>query len=85
MASNENALIEIEGLYQIFGPNAEKVLPKVKAGASKDEVLAETGHTVGLQDITLAIDKGEIFVIMGCSFCSISFTFSSFDGTIRFC
>ncbi|MEC8483674.1 MAG: glycine betaine/L-proline ABC transporter ATP-binding protein, partial [Pseudomonadota bacterium] len=67
MASNENALIEIEGLYQIFGPNAEKVLPKVKAGASKDEVLAETGHTVGLQDINLAIDKGEIFVIMGLS------------------
>ena len=67
MASNENALIEIEGLYQIFGPNAERVLPKVKAGASKDEVLAETGHTVGLQDINLAIDKGEIFVIMGLS------------------
>ena len=67
MANSENALIEIEGLYQIFGPHPEKVLPKVKAGASKEEVLAETGHTVGLQDINLAIQKGEIFVIMGLS------------------
>ncbi|SBS27087.1 Glycine betaine/carnitine transport ATP-binding protein GbuA [Marinomonas aquimarina] len=67
MANQENTLIEIEGLYQIFGPQADKVLPKVQAGASKDEVLAETGHTVGLQDINLSIEKGEIFVIMGLS------------------
>lgn len=60
-------LIEIEGLYQIFGNTPKEVLPKVKAGASKEEVLAETGHTVGLQDINLSIKRGEIFVIMGLS------------------
>ncbi|MBJ7551401.1 quaternary amine ABC transporter ATP-binding protein [Marinomonas ostreistagni] len=64
---DEQTLIQIEGLYQIFGPDAEQVLPKVKAGASKDDVLAETGHTVGLRDINLTIDRGEIFVIMGLS------------------
>lgn len=68
MADTANdTLIEIEGLYQIFGPTPDKVLPKVKAGASKDEVLAETGHTVGLQDINMSISRGEIFVIMGLS------------------
>ncbi len=65
--SDTNTLIEIEGLYQIFGPTPEKVLPKVKAGASKEEVLADTGHTVGLQDINMTIGRGEIFVIMGLS------------------
>ncbi|MDF5688970.1 ATP-binding cassette domain-containing protein, partial [Vibrio parahaemolyticus] len=30
-------------------------------------VLTETGHTVGLKDINLQIQKGEIFVIMGLS------------------
>lgn len=39
-------LIEISGLYKIFGPKPESVLPLVKEGLSKDEVLAQTGHTV---------------------------------------
>jgi glycine betaine/proline transport system ATP-binding protein len=67
MDNNSETLIEIEGLYQIFGSNPNDVLPKVKAGASKDEVLAETGHTIGLQDINLKVKRGEIFVIMGLS------------------
>ena len=67
MDNNSETLIEIEGLYQIFGSNPNDVLPKVKAGASKDEILAETGHTIGLQDINLKVKRGEIFVIMGLS------------------
>ncbi|GAB3489051.1 quaternary amine ABC transporter ATP-binding protein [Marinomonas epiphytica] len=63
----DETLIEIEGLYQIFGNTPEKILPKVKAGESKDDILAQTGHTVGLQDINLQVKRGEIFVIMGLS------------------
>ncbi|CAM3124580.1 quaternary amine ABC transporter ATP-binding protein [Vibrio neptunius] len=60
-------LIEISGLYKVFGRKPESVMARVKAGESKDQVLAETGHTVGLKDINLKINKGEIFVIMGLS------------------
>ncbi|GEA60386.1 quaternary amine ABC transporter ATP-binding protein [Vibrio comitans] len=60
-------LIKISGLYKIFGPKPQSVLPMVKEGLSKDEVLAKTGHTVGLKDINLEINNGEIFVIMGLS------------------
>ncbi|WED23419.1 glycine betaine/L-proline ABC transporter ATP-binding protein [Vibrio sp. JC009] len=60
-------LIKISGLYKIFGPKPKSILPMVKEGQSKDEVLAKTGHTVGLKDINLEINKGEIFVIMGLS------------------
>ncbi|MDR9827798.1 glycine betaine/L-proline ABC transporter ATP-binding protein [Vibrio sp. FNV 38] len=60
-------LIKISGLYKVFGPNPKSVLPLVKQGLSKDDVLAQTGHTVGLKDINLEIYKGEIFVIMGLS------------------
>jgi len=63
----QETLIEISGLYQVFGNKAASVLPMVKAGKSKDEVLAETGHTVGLRDINLDVKRGEIFVIMGLS------------------
>ena len=60
-------LITIEGLYKVFGKNPESVMPMVHEGRSKDDILAETGHTLGLKDINLTINKGEIFVIMGLS------------------
>nr|WP_320136857.1 glycine betaine/L-proline ABC transporter ATP-binding protein [uncultured Amphritea sp.] len=60
-------LIKIEGLYKLFGNNPKKFMPLVHEGKSKDEILAETGHTLGLKDINLTINKGEIFVIMGLS------------------
>ncbi|MGY5451117.1 quaternary amine ABC transporter ATP-binding protein [Agarivorans sp. MS3-6] len=60
-------LIKIEGLYKLFGHNSKEVMSRVKAGESKDKILAETGHTLGLKDINLEINQGEIFVIMGLS------------------
>ncbi|PWI34331.1 glycine betaine/L-proline ABC transporter ATP-binding protein [Vibrio albus] len=60
-------LIEVSGLYKVFGNTPEKVMPKVKEGLSKNEILDQTGHTVGLKDINLHINRGEIFVIMGLS------------------
>ncbi len=60
-------LIEISGLYKIFGPKPKTVIERVKQSQSKDQILADTGHTVGLKDINLQINKGEIFVIMGLS------------------
>lgn len=62
-----DVLIEIENLYKLFGRSPAKYMPLVHAGKSKDEILAETGHTLGLKDINLQIKRGEIFVIMGLS------------------
>ncbi len=42
-------------------------MPLIHAGKNKDDILAETGHAVGLKEINLSIQKGEIFVIMGLS------------------
>ena len=44
--------IEINNVYKIFGNNPKSVLQMVKDGATKDEVLEKTGHTVGL-DLSL--------------------------------
>lgn len=62
-----NSLIEVKGLYKLFGPDAQKHMPLVHQGLSKDEILARTGHTLGLKDINLTIRQGEISVIMGLS------------------
>ena len=59
--------IEVRNLYKIFGPRPQEVLPQIRAGAGKDKLLADTGHTVGLSDVNLRIDQAETFVVMGLS------------------
>ena len=59
--------IEINNVYKIFGPNPKSVLSMVKDGSSKEEILEKTQHTVGLDNVSLKIEEGEIFVCMGLS------------------
>ena len=59
--------IEIRNVYKIFGQNPSKILPMVQDGANKEEVLEKTGHTVGLDNVSLSIEEGETFVCMGLS------------------
>ena len=59
--------IEINNVYKIFGSNPKSILPMVKDGASKEEILDKTGHTVGLDNVSLKIEEGETFVCMGLS------------------
>jgi len=61
------AKIEIKNIYKIFGRKPDKILPMVKGGATKEEILEKTGHTVGLDNVSLKIEEGETFVCMGLS------------------
>ena len=59
--------IEINNVYKIFGNNPKSIVPMVKDGASKEDILEKTGHTVGLDNVSLKIEEGETFVCMGLS------------------
>mgnify|MGYP002701142160 FL=1 len=59
--------IEINNIYKIFGNDPDSVMDMVKNGSTKDEVLEQTGHTVGLDNVSLNIEEGETFVCMGLS------------------
>ena len=59
--------IEINNVYKIFGPRPDSVLKMVQEGATKEDVLEKTGHTVGLDNVSLKIEEGETFVCMGLS------------------
>ena len=61
------AKIEAKNVYKIFGPEPSKILPMCQEGVSKEEILENTGHTVGLADVSLSIEEGETFVCMGLS------------------
>ena len=59
--------VAIRGLYKIFGDEPKAALAKVKAGMGKTELLRETGHVLGLQDINVDMAPGDVTVIMGLS------------------
>lgn len=59
--------IAIKNVYKIFGPDPESVLARAQDGAGKDEVMDQTGHVIGIRDVSLEIEPGEIFVVMGLS------------------
>jgi glycine betaine/proline transport system ATP-binding protein len=61
------AKIEIKSVCKIFGPAPWAALSRARDGDSKERILAETGHTVGLNDVSLSIEEGETFVVMGLS------------------
>ena len=59
--------ISIRNLYKIFGPNDREMVDKVKGGLTKPELLEQYQHVLGLQDINVDMQAGEITVIMGLS------------------
>ncbi len=59
--------VRVEHLTKIFGRRTQQALEQVKAGKSKQEILKETGATVGVHDVSFDVNEGEVFVIMGLS------------------
>ncbi|HLA32763.1 MAG TPA: glycine betaine/L-proline ABC transporter ATP-binding protein [Pseudomonas sp.] len=67
MRGEQMSKIVVKNVFKIFGARPEAALNMIQQGQSKDQVLAATGCVVGVNDLSLAIEPGEIFVIMGLS------------------
>ncbi|MFF2092098.1 glycine betaine/L-proline ABC transporter ATP-binding protein [Paenibacillus sp. NPDC058174] len=61
------AIIEAKKLTKIFGSDPKKTAALLDKGWSKEKILAETKHTVGVNQADFTIKPGQIFVIMGLS------------------
>ncbi len=59
--------IAMRGVTKIFGSDPQAALALLQSGKSKAEVQAETDHVVGLDNVSLDIERGQIFVVMGLS------------------
>ncbi len=59
--------ISARNIYKIFGDDSKAGLDLIKKGRSKDEIFADTGQTVGVQDVSFDVEEGQIFVVMGLS------------------
>ncbi|MDC3413762.1 glycine betaine/L-proline ABC transporter ATP-binding protein [Aquibacillus sp. 3ASR75-11] len=60
-------VIKVEGLSKVFGKNTKQALKLLDEGKSKDEILKQTGSTVGVNRASFEVEAGEIFVLMGLS------------------
>lgn len=68
MAEAGEAIISLEHVYKIFGPDPRgRAYDLSRAGVPKDEVQRLSGHVVGMTDVSFEVNKGEIFVVMGLS------------------
>lgn len=61
------SVIEIKNVTKVFGTYTEDVKQLLHNDASKDDILSQTGATVAVKSANLAIDKSEVFVVMGLS------------------
>ena len=61
------AKIEVEGLYKIFGPHPKKAMHLLSQGKTKDEIMADIRHGVGVDNASFKVEEGEIVVVMGLS------------------
>ncbi len=59
--------LEVKNLFKVFGEHPEQAFKLLNKGQDKAAIFKKTGLTVGVQDVSLRINEGEIFVIMGLS------------------
>ena len=65
--ANQGAGIEIRGLSKVFGKNPDSIVPLLRQGVSKKEIMEVHKHVLGLNNINIAMPAGGIQVIMGLS------------------
>lgn len=61
------ACLEIRNLYKVFSKHPQSAMQLLTQGANKARVLAEIGAVVGLNDVSLTVPTGAIYMIMGLS------------------
>jgi glycine betaine/proline transport system ATP-binding protein len=59
--------IRMRGVTKIFGKAPQEALARLREGMTKGEVQAQTNHVVGLENVSLDVERGQIFVVMGLS------------------
>ena len=61
--------LSVQGLWKVFGPKGrpEKIPGSPEADLPRPELLASTGCTAAVKDVSFDVAPGEVFVVMGLS------------------
>jgi glycine betaine/proline transport system ATP-binding protein len=60
-------ILTVRNLSKIFGAKPERAAEMLKQGLGRNDIFAQTGNMVAVDDVSLSVNAGEIFVIMGLS------------------
>jgi glycine betaine/proline transport system ATP-binding protein len=60
-------VVRAEGIWKVFGPHPDKVIGTPDAELSRSELQRKTGNVVAVRDVSIEIQPGEVFVVMGLS------------------
>ncbi|UPR53983.1 choline ABC transporter ATP-binding protein [Vibrio cyclitrophicus] len=59
--------ITIKNLDVVFGDKSKQALELLDEGKTRQEIIDETGQVVGVDNVSLTVEEGEICVLMGLS------------------
>ena len=65
--SVQSHVIEVSGLWKVFGGRPERVFESENIHKSRTEIQEELGNVVALRDVSFNVQSGQIFVVMGLS------------------
>ena len=65
--NGHDPLIRAEGIWKIFGKNAQKVMGTPDVDLSRAELREKTGCVAAVRDVSFEVYPGEVFVVMGLS------------------
>ncbi|RVX38957.1 glycine betaine/proline transport system ATP-binding protein [Nonomuraea polychroma] len=57
-------ILDVKGLWKVFGPKADRV---VGTTLSRAELKEQTGCVAAVRDVSFSVRRGEVFVVMGLS------------------
>ena len=68
ITSGDENVVVANNVWKIFGDRAKEAFEAIrKDNLSKAEVLEQYGAVVGVKDVSINVNKGEVFCIMGLS------------------
>ena len=60
-------VIELERVWKVFGRRASEAIAAARDGTDKRRILEQFDSVIGVADVSLRVDRGEIFCVMGLS------------------
>jgi glycine betaine/proline transport system ATP-binding protein len=66
-STDGQSALTVNNLWKVFGPRADKIVGSPEADLSRADLLAQTGCTAAVRDVSFEVSPGEVFVVMGLS------------------
>jgi glycine betaine/proline transport system ATP-binding protein len=60
-------VVRAEGVWKVFGPGGHDIIGTPDAELSRAELREKTGAVIAVRDVSIDINPGEMFVVMGLS------------------